>query len=246
MRQFEQRLPVRGDETSNVFPWGATGFGGAGSALTGSPWQLLRRMQEDVDRVFGQFFGGTSGFGTVPAISGQWAPRTDISETGNEWCIEADLPGVNREDIDVQIRDHHLILRAELRQPVTEENDDRRRFHRKERQYGYFERVMPLPVNVNEDGIACDFSDGVLTIHVPKTSGTAPGQRRVPVMDAGRIPSETAGGRHRSQAELSMTSGGANGKPKASNVPTKGAKGGAARTPTTNRPAQSASRSKTK
>jgi HSP20 family protein len=83
-----------------------------------SPWQMMRRMQEDMDRVFGQFIDPRNS--TASRGSGQslqtWAPHIDISETDQEYHIEADLPGVRQEDIDVRVQDGMLTLRAQMQQ----------------------------------------------------------------------------------------------------------------------------------
>src|SRR4051794_17142287 len=96
------------------------------SFFTASPWQAMRRMQEDMDRIFGQFFGQQGGIGGALAQAGQqWAPNVDISQTDREWLIEADLPGVRRDDIDIQVQNHYLVLRAEMRQDEPQGGQDR-------------------------------------------------------------------------------------------------------------------------
>jgi HSP20 family protein len=205
MRRSEEQYPMRRERGSELMRPGSFmepfGFGG-------SPWQMMRRMQEDMDRVFGQFFGPTGTVAaTQPGAMQQWAPSMDISSTDKEICLEAELPGVNKDDIDVTVQDRHLILRAEMRQ--EKEGDPgapgERQYHRRERRYGMFERVIPLPDDVNEDQIQCDFRNGVLTVHVPRSQQQKPVGRRIEVKDASQIPSETAAGRSRSQAELEMT-----------------------------------------
>lgn len=209
MRRNESYLPSRQD-------WGGLSprspFGTSGSfPLFGSPWQMMRRMQEDMDRVFGQFFSEEGGQGGQQA-SGQpgiqqWAPRVDISQTDKEWCIEADLPGVKEADIDAQIQDHMLFLRAELRPEESPEGRQaepesgqqagekphnghnkaeqaqmqQRQYHQRERRWGYFERVLSLPDNVDEEKVSCDFKNGVLTLHLPKMPEPASQGRRIPI-----------------------------------------------------------------
>lgn len=204
MRRSDENLPMRRGQGAGLMrsDWSDPFFGG-----TGSPWQMMRRMQEDMDRVFSQFFGGApSGEGGTTPAAGmmQWSPNVDISSTPKEICLEADLPGVNKDDIDVTVQDHHLILKAQMRQEQKEGDGDRQ-YHRRERRYGFFQRVIPLPENVKEDDISCEFRDGVLTVHVPRMEQPQQAGRRIPVMSADQLPAETAGGRTRSQAELEMT-----------------------------------------
>ena len=204
MRRNDANFPVRqGDQQlARGGQWLDPFFGG-------SPWQSMRRMQEDMDQLFDRFFGGAAAGEPVAGrglaqVGTMWAPRTDISSTEKEVRIEAELPGVNKDDIEVTLQDHHLILRADMKQE-TEAEDADRRYHRRERREGHFERVIPLPENANEDELSCEFRNGVLTIHVPKTEQAKQRGRRIEVKDVNQIPSQTAGGRQRSQAELHMT-----------------------------------------
>jgi len=220
MRRNQERYPIRWEQERSVSPWGDDWPGSP--LFETSPWQVMRRMQEDMDRVFNQFFspspwtgqGAQAGTHTAGGLQ-TWAPNVDVSQNEKEWCIEADLPGVNKDDIDVQVRDNHLILRAEMRKSEQEEpgggdgpQQGQRQYARRERRYGYFERVIPLPKNVDEEAIGCDFRNGVLTVHIPRSAKDQPGARRIPVQDADRLPSETAAGRIRTPQELGMTENG--------------------------------------
>src|SRR5438094_10614865 len=122
MARNEERLPARRETGWSLSPWGGRSWGGPASVFGGSPWQMMRRMQEDMDRLFSQFFGGTSSLGVMPTFAAEWSPSMDVSENDREWCVEAELPGVNRDDIEVDVHDGHLILRAEMRQPAGEED----------------------------------------------------------------------------------------------------------------------------
>jgi HSP20 family protein len=228
MRRNENRLPDRRDWPGSLSPASQSDLFSP-STLLASPWQMMRRMQEDMDRVFGQFFGSPFGSGGVPAQAGQpaglqqWAPSVDISQNDKEWCIETDLPGVKPEDIDLQVQDQYLILRAELRpeeapqgqqaegqsgqQPTgqkqngQQQEQPQRQYHHRERRWGYFERVLPLPENVDEGKVSCDFQHGVLTIHLPKTEPQAAQGRRIPI---GAGQSSAASGQTGSRASQSQ------------------------------------------
>jgi HSP20 family protein len=204
MRRNSENLPARGGWSSDIAPWRESG---GSSWFEGSPWQMMRRMQEDMDRVFGQFLSGQGDQGNT-ANRTSWAPSVDVSETDREWCIEAELPGVNKDQIEVHVQNHQLIVRAEMRDQQEQQPDgDPRRYHYRERRYGYFQRVFPLPESITEDDISCEFRNGVLTVHVPKREPSQPQGRRVPIQDVDKLPSETAGGRMRSPEELLMTGG---------------------------------------
>jgi len=205
MRRNPENLPARGGWGSDVAPWRESGSGA--SWFDVSPWQMMRRMQEDMDRVFGQFLSGQSGQGEAGSRS-SWAPSVDVSETDREWRIEAELPGVNKDQIEVHVQNHQLVVRAEMRdQQEQQPEGEQRRYHYRERRYGYFQRMFPLPENMTENDISCEFRNGVLTVHVPKRERTQPQGRRVPIQDVDELPSETAGGRMRSPEELLMSGG---------------------------------------
>jgi HSP20 family protein len=150
-----------------------------------SPWQMMRRMQEDMSRLFGPLLPTplTEGLSSSQAIP-LWSPSVDVSENDKEWRIEVDLPGVTKDKIDVQVQNGVLRIRAELRQEVEEKPDGQnRQYYQRERRYGYFERVFPLPENVNEGAIRCEARDGVLTCHLPKAAQSAQQARSLPIND---------------------------------------------------------------
>lgn len=236
MRRSDDYLPARREQGRGLSPWtGAQGLDPL-EFFSGSPWQAMRRMQEDMDRLFGAVWGG-QGQGALAEVGQQWAPMVDVSESEREWCIEAELPGVRRDDINVQVRNGHLIVSAEINQEreVRPGQGGQRQYLRRERRYGSFQRVFPLPQEVNEDAIRCEFSDGVLAVHLPKTEQAARQPRRIPIeaIDAyvESIPSETAAGRARTPAEIRMTEQGGNGHtPGRRATASAGAKGGEATT----------------
>jgi HSP20 family protein len=206
-----------------------------------SPWQMMRRMQEDMDRVFGQFFGGwdaesgTQG-GQQTGLA-RWMPHMDVSETDREWTVEVDLPGVREDDIDITARDNYLIVRAEQREEQetpqggqtnggqTQEGQARsaqttggqsqgtqpqgqqspqRQYHFRERRYGYFERALRLPDNVDENQIRCEFRNGVLMIHLPKTEQARQQGRRIPISGGAQTGQGPGNGRGQQQREPAM------------------------------------------
>jgi HSP20 family protein len=203
MRRNEEYMSALRER--DLSPMGTSGGYGS-SGFSTSPWLMIRGIQEDVDRVASQFFGSSAGSGGLPATIGQqgtqtWAPSVDISQNDKEWCIEADLPGVKKEDVNVEVRAGYLVLGAEMRrgdQPQGQqegyqgqqrqqgqqgqEGQQRQHTHR-ERRYGSFQRVLTLPDNLDEDKINCEFQNGVLTVHVPKMEQRAPQQRRILVGD---------------------------------------------------------------
>lgn len=130
---------------------------------------------------FNRLFEGFTRSGNDAASSGPvsgWKPSVDISETQDEFVVTADLPGINREDLNVTVADGRLTLRGERRQAPTEPEGS---VHRVERVYGTFTRAFDLPTAVNADNIAASYRDGVLSVSVPKAEEAKPKQIEVKV-----------------------------------------------------------------
>jgi len=168
----------------------ATGIGPL-TWSAGSPWQMMRRMQEEVDRVFSQFIVGPSDLRLTAPILPEWSPNVDISETDTEFCIEAELPGVKQKDITLEMFRHQLTLHATVAME-KETKKTGRQYYRRERHSGHMMRTLTLPANVDEEKIHCEFENGVLTCHVPKVDTYAPIGRRIPIGKSGTSPEKTA------------------------------------------------------
>ena len=95
------------------------------------------------------------------------APAIDMSEDDKTYKISAELPGLDPKDVDVSVSGNTLVLKGEKRQE-SEKKD--KNYHFSERAYGSFQRSFELPASVDRDKIAADFSKGVLTLTLPKTS----------------------------------------------------------------------------
>jgi HSP20 family protein len=138
----------------------------------------MRRFAEDMDRLFGDFgFGGralglsplgsTLGrdlWGGSPFEETAWAPPVEVVQRGDRLVIRADLPGLRKDDIDIDIDKGVLILRGE-RQQVHEDTSEG--YYRSERNYGAFSRSIPLPDGADATKAEATFKDGVLEVIVP-------------------------------------------------------------------------------
>jgi HSP20 family protein len=129
----------------------------------------IREFEDVYDRL-GQLMNAALG---EPAFQGlpadmPWVPQADISENEDAYVIELDLPGVRREQIDVQANDRELVVTGE----VSEREHDRR--HRRGRRVGRFEFRTVLPGEVNTERVSAQLHDGVLTITVPKAETAKP------------------------------------------------------------------------
>ena len=102
-----------------------------------------------------------------------WNPVVDIYDNEDSIVLKAELPGVSKKDIEIDIKDRVLTLKGE-RSADNEVKEDN--YYRRERTYGRFERSFTLPANVNPDKIKADYNDGVLKIEVPKPEDQKPKQ----------------------------------------------------------------------
>lgn len=122
-------------------------------------------LQREMNRLFDDFFGRD--FGIEPFRGpGQWMPALDVSETDKAVIVKAELPGLDVKDVEVSITGSVLTVRGEKK---DEKEQKTRNYHRIERTYGSFERVVQLPCPVKNDQTQATFKNGVLTIELPKS-----------------------------------------------------------------------------
>lgn len=119
----------------------------------------------EMDDLLTRFQRGYTPSAAATAV-GDWAPRVDIAETDKEYTVKADLAGVKKEDVTIDVQNGVLTVSGE-RKFEKEEKD--KKHHRVERAYGSFTRSFTLPDDVLEDKILADSKDGVITVHLPKT-----------------------------------------------------------------------------
>lgn len=129
--------------------------------------------------VFGDLFGDaleTFLGGVEWTAAENFVPAVDVKETDKEYMIEAELPGIKKEDVHIEVKDHVLTLRGERKFENEEKKED---YTRIERSYGTFLRTFGLPEHVAETGIEAAYKDGILTIRLPK--GEAPKPKEIEV-----------------------------------------------------------------
>jgi HSP20 family protein len=129
--------------------------------------QGVRTLRDEMDRLFEDFFA------SAPERTGRgvWSPMVDVREDENNFYIEAELPGMSKEDIHLEVEQNSLSIKGERK---FEKKDEGENYHFVERSYGSFYRSFTLPKNVNADGIAAEYKDGVLTVTVPKVEEVKP------------------------------------------------------------------------
>jgi HSP20 family protein len=163
--------PVRGAVSRRD----ATPVSGYGTAA--SPFSLMRRMAEDMDRIFEDFGFGPSlgiapllspslgqGRGTSSALRTVWSPQLETFRRGDRLVVRADLPGMRKEDVNVEVDDGILSISGHR---AEEQVDDRDDYYRSERSYGEFYRALPLPEGVTGDACEATFNNGVLEVTLP-------------------------------------------------------------------------------
>jgi HSP20 family protein len=127
------------------------------------PFRDLKTLQDEVNRLFSTNF--SRGFGDEGIARGAWTPNVDIFENKDELVLEAELPGMNREDFELTIENNVLTLRGERR---FEKKDEADNYHRVERAYGAFTRSFTLPQSVSGEGAAAEYKNGVLRVVLRK------------------------------------------------------------------------------
>lgn len=129
---------------------------------------LMRRspFRTDFDRIFGELFMEDNG--DSPTV---WRPRVDISETESDFRVTADLPGVTKDEVNVNFEDDTLVISGERKQESTTEETN---YYRTERIYGRFSRSFTFPKGIEIDKISAKFDNGVLEVSVPKTAESKP------------------------------------------------------------------------
>jgi HSP20 family protein len=164
--------PATSSSSTARSPYQPAGTRNTGALTRHEPHSLIRRMADDMERLFESIGFGNSyiPFGSDPIVHGSrspaaaWTPPAEIFRRGDKLVVRTELPGLRRDDIDVEVLDDTLIVSGER----TEENsDDSGGYYRSERSYGSFCREIPLPQGIDADKSDASFSDGVLEVSFP-------------------------------------------------------------------------------
>jgi HSP20 family protein len=131
----------------------------------------VQQWRGEMDRLFSDFFGRTE---SSPLTRGRGFPPVNVWEDGDNLLIEAELPGVKSEDLDISVVGGELTIKGQ-----RTGGEDGMTYHRRERTTGEFARVLRLPVEVNSDRVNAALDNGVLLITLPKSEAAKP--RRVQV-----------------------------------------------------------------
>jgi len=140
------------------------------------PFEGLSRIQNRINDLFDDTFGRARS--SSMAAPGVWFPPVDILESRDSYLIRAELPGMKREDFNLEIHDGSLTLSGERK---FDEVANGVEYHRVERASGKFSRSFYLPQTVKTDAIKATYRDGILEIHVPKADDAKPKQIAISV-----------------------------------------------------------------
>lgn len=137
------------------------------------PFEDMARLQREVNRLFeSSERGNGAGRGNAEHASTRiWAPAVDIAEDPTEIVVNAELPGLKQEDIDIELTGDTLTIKGERKFDSTQRKDN---YVRIERAYGTFQRSFTIGVPVQNEAVSASYKDGVLEVHLPKSEATKP------------------------------------------------------------------------
>jgi HSP20 family protein len=141
------------------------------SAGQARPFGEFDNLYAEMDRLAQSVFGGKTG-------QGAWLPAADIVETDSAYAIEIELPGVRREDVDVNLNGNELVVTGEVKERKREGL-----FRRRTRRVGEFEMRVTLPGQLREADVEASLAYGVLKVYVPKAENTK--TNRITVSESG-------------------------------------------------------------
>jgi HSP20 family protein len=147
------------------------------SASIDTPSDPLRSLRSEMERLFDQTFSShfpTAASGSAPPLR----PNVDISEGKKAYTVRAELPGVQLDDVSIELEGHTLVIRAEKRQESEEEDEG---YHCVERSYGMVQRVLSLPDDADPEAVDAKFKNGVLELRIPKHAARASQTRRIEI-----------------------------------------------------------------
>ena len=144
------------------------------AAIRWDPFRDLNTLQDRMNHLFEQANRGWRS--DEPSATTAWSPSVDIFETEGEIIVQAEVPGMDREDIELSLENNVLTLKGDRKFQKETKDENYRRI---ERSYGSFSRSFSIPAMVNEDKIRADYNEGVLSISLPKKEHARPKQIRI-------------------------------------------------------------------
>jgi HSP20 family protein len=136
------------------------------SGVLASPFELMERMSDEMDRIFGSWGFPRRSWSnrSLTRSSGRqeiWSPRVEAFQKGDRFIVRADLPGLKKDDIQIELGDEAITIHGERR---NEHEEEREGYYHSEREYGSFYRTIPLPDGAIGESAQASFKDGTLEI----------------------------------------------------------------------------------
>jgi HSP20 family protein len=183
IRENAQSLTRSDREKQGVQPWEKK------RSSLASPFEFFDRMTDEMDRTFARLwrdFGSPrrsllsrAGFGSGLG-QGLWSPRVEAFQKGDQFIVRAELPGLKKEDVQVELTEDAVTLHGERRE---EREEEREGYYHSEREYGQFHRSIPLPEGVIAESAQASFRNGVLEITMQAPPAEASRGRRLEIQD---------------------------------------------------------------
>jgi HSP20 family protein len=155
------------------------------------PARELASLQQEMNRLFSAFFepgAAATGPGDGTSAVRRWIPAMDLVETGDAFVLKADLPGLEQDDVKLEVEDDVLTVSGERK---AEHEDKREGYYRVERSFGSFRRSLTLPEGVDAESVTASFDKGVLEVRIPKPEERKP--RKVAIEVGGSKPAAIEG-----------------------------------------------------
>ncbi len=158
-------------------------------ALAGEVWRPFEALRKEVDRLFDDFGDDfwRRPFRSLAGPEKGWAqkfvaaPAADVAETDKAYEITAELPGIDQKNIEVNVANGGITIKAEKKEETEEKKKD---YYVSERRYGSFQRYFGLPEGVDRDKIEATFKNGVLKVTLPKTAEAQKAAKKIEVKAA--------------------------------------------------------------
>ena len=160
--------------------------GELGEQLVATPFTLMRRFGEEMDRMFGDIGLGRDWLSPVieraKLPAGLWSPQVEMFERDSQLVLRADLPGLTKDDVDVEFSEHGITIEGERK---NEHDENGEGYFRSERSYGKFFRRVPVPEGVDIEKAQATFDNGVLEITMPAPKREEQTPRRLEISGNG-------------------------------------------------------------
>jgi len=157
--------------------------------LAATPFALMRRFSEQMDNLFADFGIGHGWLAPIEKgtnlAQGLWSPQVEMFERGKNIVVRADLPGMTKDDVNVEVVDNGITIEGERKNENEEKGEG---YYRSERMYGKFYRRVALPEGVKTEDAEATFRNGVLEITMPASKPEEKKSRRLQITGEGHRP----------------------------------------------------------